>query len=359
MNVNNPANSSANPAGATDRYHRQTLLPQIGSAGQARLRASRIVVLGCGALGTVSAELLVRAGVGAVRLVDRDVVEWTNLQRQTLYDESDAQHARPKATAAATRLRAINRTVEIDAIVADADAATLPRLLTEPRADLVIDGTDNADTRYLLNDLSIKLGIPWVYGAAVGVEGRVMPIRPKLGPCLRCVFPKPPSPGELMTCDTAGVLGPATAIVGAMQAACAIRMLVDPAHHMDDRLVRIDAWRARFVELELAEARDPGCVCCARGQYDFLERPSRDRSRLCGRSAVQIAAPAVTTLDLPALARRLRASGEVVLHEQMLRFVPAGRGEIAMSIFVDARALVHGTTDLSAARSLYDRYVGR
>lgn len=358
MISNNPANSLA-PTTTPDRYHRQSLLPEIGAAGQARLRQSSVVVLGCGALGTVSAELLVRAGVGRLRLIDRDVVEWTNLQRQTLFDESDARHARPKATAAATRLRVINSDVEIDPIVVDADAAALPRLIREPHADLVIDGTDNADTRYLLNDLAIKLGVPWVYGAAVGVEGRVMPIRPQRGPCLRCVFPQPPAAGELATCDTAGVLGPATAIVGALQASCAIRMLIDPDTRTDDRLIRIDAWRGRFVEIDLADARDPNCPCCVRCEFEFADRPTRDRSRLCGRSAVQIVAHREISLDLPALADRLRRSGEVVLHEQMLRFTPADRAEIAISIFTDARALVHGTTDLAVARSLYDRYIGR
>lgn len=230
---------------ATGRYHRQQILPMIGEAGMARLRQASVLLIGVGALGGTIADQLVRAGIGRLRLVDRDLVDWTNLHRQVLFSEQDARDATPKAIAAAARLAAINSDVALDPIVLDVHSANIEQLVgfapetatatglateglspTAPfRADLILDGTDNAETRYLINDLAVKHGIPWIYGACVGVEGRIMPILPGYGPCLRCIFPQSPRSGELATCDTAGVLGPAAATVAALQASLAIRIL--------------------------------------------------------------------------------------------------------------------------------------
>ncbi len=211
-----------------NRYHRQTLLPQFGAEGQARLAAAPVLVVGCGALGSVLADQLVRAGVGYTRVVDRDVVEITNLQRQVLFDEADARDGAPKAIAAARRLAAVNSSVVIEPIIADVHARNVEEIAGVGeaggawKADLILDGTDNVETRYLLNDVSIKHGVPWVYGACVGTEGRVMLVRPGKSPCLRCIFPEPPGPGELPTCDTAGVLGAASAVVASLQVAAAL-----------------------------------------------------------------------------------------------------------------------------------------
>ena len=209
------------------RYHRQTLLPEVGLAGQSRLAAGRVLVVGVGALGCTIAEQLARAGVGHLTFVDRDVVELTNLQRQVLFTEADARAGVPKAVAAAGRLAAVNSSIKLESIVADVDAETLPRLLARARPHVIVDGTDNAPTRYLINDAAVRGRLPWVYGGCVGTVGRSFAILPGVGPCLRCLFPTPPGAGELPTCDTAGVLGPAAAVVGALAAATTLRLLIE------------------------------------------------------------------------------------------------------------------------------------
>jgi adenylyltransferase/sulfurtransferase len=236
-----------------DRYHRQTLLRQIGREGQKKLASSRALLVGCGALGTVLAEQLVRAGVGTIRIIDRDVVELTNLQRQTLFDESDAAEGVPKAIAAERRLGAINSAVRIEPIVADFHAGNAEELAGRP--DVILDGTDNAETRYLINDLAVKHGITWVYGACVGTEGRVMTVRPGDGPCLRCLFPEPPTAGELPTCDTAGVLGPLAGIVASLQAVAAIKLLSGNAAALGREMTAIDVWSNRIRSIDTTDAR--------------------------------------------------------------------------------------------------------
>ena len=262
----------------------------IGPAGQERLGAARVVLIGCGALGTVIAEHLVRAGIGTLRICDRDIVELTNLQRQTLYTERDVEQGTPKAVAASERLRQINSAVRIEARVVDVQPDNIESLLRFDGgdADLLLDGTDNADVRYLLNDVSVKDAIPWVYGACVGVEGRAMPVWPGVSACLRCVFPNPPGAGELPTCDTAGVLGPGAGVVASMQSATAIRMLVEQTPTAQTQLQTFDVWAGRAKSIDLSGARDLNCPTCAKTEFEFLDRSTVDSARLCGRDTVQV-----------------------------------------------------------------------
>ena len=340
---------------AADRYHRQRILPQVGDAGQAKLAAAKVVVIGCGALGTVLAESLARAGVGHLTLVDRDLVEETNLQRQTLFTEADARDTRPKAVAAAERLAAVNSTIVLDPRPVDVDSANVESLVAG--ATLVLDGTDNAATRYLVNDACVKHAIPWVYGAAVSTEGRVMPVLPGDGPCLRCVFPDMPAAGELATCDTAGVLGSATGATANLQAAIAVRLLV--TGDAPRQLVALNVWSGRFSTVDVSGAHDGDCPCCGRGEYEHLDRPPADIAQLCGRDAVQVrAASAATRFDLPALAAKLAPAGVVQALPFMVRLVPHDRPALRLTAFADGRLIVQGTREVSEARSLYARYLG-
>ena len=345
-----------------DRYHRQILLPQIGSAGQARLAAARVLLVGCGALGTVLAEQLVRAGVGFLRLCDRDVVERTNLQRQVLFTEGDAADGVPKAVAAGQRLRQVNSEVEIDARVVDVEPGNLEQLAGVDgrdgarKVDLLLDGTDNAEVRYLINDVAVKHGIPWVYGACIGTEGRVMPVRPGVTPCLRCVFPDPPNPGELPTCDTAGVLAPAAGVVASLEAAAAIRLLV--AGEASAQLTTLDVWTNRIRAVDLSDARRPNCPACGQRRFEFLDRASTDTASLCGRNAVQVRpSQRGARLDVESLARRLAAVGTVQRTPHLIRCAVEG-GSVSLTVFPDGRALIQGTGDPARARGIYAKYVG-
>ena len=337
-----------------DRYHRQRILPQVGDAGQGKLAAARVVLIGCGALGTVLAESMVRAGTGSMILADRDLVELSNLQRQTLYTEADAAEARPKAVAAAERLGAVNSEVSLEARPIDVDSGNVETLIAG--ATLVLDGTDNAAVRYLLNDACVKHRIPWIYGAAIAMEGRVMPVLPERGPCLRCIFRDMPPAGELDTCDTAGVLGATAGLVANLQAALAIRLLVTGDAPL--QLHAIDAWDGRVQAVDVSQARDADCPCCGRHDFEFLARPPADSAALCGQDAVQIRPPKQTKLDLAGLARRLEKAGRAQALPMMVRFVPDERPELKLSAFPDGRLIVQGTRDLAEARSLYARYVG-
>jgi adenylyltransferase/sulfurtransferase len=343
-----------------NRYHRQILLPQIGQAGQDRLAASHVLLVGCGALGCVLADQLVRAGVSSLRIVDRDVVELTNLQRQVLFDEEDARLVIPKAVAAAQRLGRVNSEVQIEPVVVDAHADNVEALAgLEPRgrrADLVLDGTDNVETRYLLNDVSVKHGVPWVYGACVGTEGRVMTIRPPETACLRCVFPKPPEAGELPTCDTAGVLGPVAAAVASLQAVAAIKVLTGQGGTISDGLVTMDLWAGRLRSTSLADAKRPDCLTCGQRRFDFLDRPTHRSVSLCGRNAVQITpSMAPAAFDLDRIAAKLRAFGSVEQSPYLVRCAFQG---LQLTVFGDGRAIIHGTTSAEQARSIYARAVG-
>ncbi len=340
-----------------DRYHRQQLLPQVGTVGQARLAAARVLVVGCGALGAGIAEQIVRAGVGHVILADRDWVELTNLQRQALFDESDAAAGVPKAIAAATHLRRINSTVTVDPRVIDVESGNILELMAG--ADLVFDGTDNVETRYLINDAAIRAGVPWVYGGCVGVEGRVMGISPGHTPCLRCIWPDPPTPGSLPTCDTAGVLGPAAGAVAAIQAGVGLRLLIEP-DGFHPALLALELWDMRTRRIDLADSRRDDCPACGQRRFDFLDRPrSASTTTLCGRDAVQIrprdSSPA--RIDLADLARRLAPAGRVESNPYLVRCALLD-SPLRLTVFPDARAIIQGTTDPAKARSIYARWIG-
>jgi adenylyltransferase/sulfurtransferase len=344
-----------------NRYHRQTLLPQIGTAGQENLARSRVLLVGCGALGSVVAEQLVRGGVGLLRIVDRDVVELTNLQRQVLFDESDVRDGTPKAIAAAARLSAINSTVRIDPRVNDLTSGNVEDLISDGgRVDLIIDGTDNVETRYLLNDVAVKLGVPWIYGACVGTEGRVLSVKPGTTACLRCVFAQPPAPGELPTCDTAGVLAPVAAMVASLEVIAALKLLV---HGQAGELIRIDGWSDSFRATETTHARRPDCITCGHRRFEFLDARGTGGGgsvRLCGRNAIQIRPTAAQgqLVSLVDIARKLEPLVAVQRTAYLLRCAAPDDASLRLTVFADGRMTVEGTTDPARARSLYARYLG-
>ncbi|HEV2294838.1 MAG TPA: ThiF family adenylyltransferase [Tepidisphaeraceae bacterium] len=341
------------------RYHRQILLPQIGKAGQQRLSDSTVLLIGCGALGTVIAEQLVRGGVGTLRVCDRDVVEATNLQRQVLFDESDADAGTPKAVAAAQRLSRINSAVRIEPHVVDVHSGNIEAFIAgsdgRARADVILDGTDNAEIRYLINDAAVKHGVPWVYGGCVGTSGRTMAIFPGRSPCLRCLFPEPPGAGELETCDTAGVLAPAAAVVASLQVVAAQKILL--GHDVPEELVTLDLWRNRIQTISTAGGRRDDCPACGRRQFPFLDRSASGTTTLCGRDAVQVLPAARGIFDPARVASRLATSGTVESTPHLVRCTLSESG-LALTVFPDGRAIVKGTTDPAVARSVYARYVG-
>jgi molybdopterin-synthase adenylyltransferase len=336
------------------RYQRQMLLPQLGQAGQARLGGSRAVIVGCGALGSVIAEQLARAGVGHLRLVDRDIVELSNLHRQVLFDEADASAGLPKAIAAAERLRRVNGLITVEPLAVDLHAGNVEELTAG--VDLILDGTDNVETRYLLNDAAVKHAIPWIYGACVGSEGRVMAIQPGEGPCLRCLFPAAPKGSDLPTCDTAGVLGPVASVVASLQALAAIKLLSGNTAAVSKQLLVLDLWNDRMRAVDVSGARRSDCPACGKGQFDFLDAPApAGGAGLCGRNAVQVRPAGRVDLSLPAVAERLRPVAEVDLRPYFVRAIVDG---IRLTIFPDGRMIADGTKDIARARSLYARYVG-
>jgi molybdopterin-synthase adenylyltransferase len=335
-----------------DRFSRQRLLPAIGDEGQRRLSAARVLIVGCGATGTFLANHLARAGVGMLRIVDRDWVEWNNLQRQLLFTEDDARHQMPKAVAAADRLRSIDSDVQIDEIVDDVRAANIERMMEG--IDLVLDGTDNFETRYIVNDACVKHSVPWVYSGVVSTYGMIMPVRPGSGPCLRCVFENPPPAGSAATCDTAGVLGPAVGVVASLAATEALRSLVDPENANGGTMIHVDVWEGTWHKFRIERKDD--CPCCTGRQFPFLEvERGAIVTSLCGRNAVQVNLPEPATLDLEAIAERLKGLGEVTRNRFLLK---ARIGEHTLTLFPDGRAVVEGTDDPVVARSVYARYVG-
>ena len=336
-----------------ERYSRQVLFAPIGKAGQEKLIAARVLIVGCGALGASHAEMLSRAGVGHLKIVDRDFVEFTNLQRQTLFKESDAAERLPKAIAAKTRVTEINSAIEVEAIVADVNRSNVERLIAD--VDLVIDGTDNFQIRYLLNDACVKHDKTWIYGAAVSSYGTTMTIIPGETPCLRCIFEDLPDAGSSPTCDTAGVIMPIIASISAVQVAEAIKLLVGDREALHRSLVQIDVWQNDWRKIKLAKP-NPDCPTCGTRRFEFLDaKGSEFAAVLCGRDAVQIAPPNGTTIDLPQFADRLAHLGEVKSNEYLVRFTVDGN---EITVFRDGRAIVKGTDDVAVARSLYARYVG-
>jgi adenylyltransferase/sulfurtransferase len=332
------------------RYSRQILFPGIGERGQEALIRSHAAVVGVGALGSFHAAALARAGVGLLTLVDRDYVERSNLHRQWLFEESDAAEALPKAVAAARAIARINSCVRVRHAVADLTPSNIEELLGE--ANLILDGTDNFETRYLINDFAVSRGIPWIYGAAVGSYGLIMPVIPGRTACLRCVYPEPPS-GAQPTCETAGVLNVAVSAVASLQVAEALKILAGHAELVEARITTLDLWEGG-IRQTAAPARDPDCPTCARREFPFLEESKRPPVRLCGRNAVQIQ-DAGRSVDLAALRARLEPLGDVRANEYALRFAAE---PYEITVFPDGRAIVKGTSDTGVARSLYARYVG-
>jgi adenylyltransferase/sulfurtransferase len=333
-----------------ERYSRQIRFTPFGEDGQRNLAASTAVIVGCGALGTVQAALLARAGVGTLRLVDRDYVEESNLQRQILYIEEDVRLGLPKAEAARRHLLAANPEVTVEAHVSDLNPADADELLGG--ATVILDGTDNFETRLLINDYSVREGIPWIYGAAVGSYGIAMPILPDDSACFRCVYPEPPG-GVQPTCETAGVLGPVTSVIGSVQAMEALKILAGHADAVRRKIFRADLWNGPVRETAMPE-RDPACPACGRREFVWLQGKHRAPVSLCGRNAVQIHERS-RPLNLTKLATQLEGLGSVRSNEFALRFHD---GEHEVTVFPDGRAIIKGTTDIGVARSVYSRYVG-
>lgn len=334
-----------------NRYSRQVIFPGIGEAGQAKLAGSYVVVIGCGALGTVIANSLVRAGVGKLRIVDRDFIELHNLQRQVLFDEEDIRDQLPKAIAAERHLKKVNSEIEIEGVVADVNYTNIEKFISG--ADLIIDGLDNFETRLLINDTSLKHKIPWIYGGAISTYGMTMNIIPPETACFRCLSPSAAGGMMTQTCDTAGVINPAPFIIGAWQSAEAMKMLIGSPDVSRD-LITIDVWNGTFHRLKVTPR--PGCPAC-QGNYEFLEgQVGLKTVSLCGQNAVQILNPEAGSLPLKELAERLRpVVAEVSYNDFMLRFRAEDH---EMIVFPDSRAILRETTDESLARGLYSKYIG-
>jgi adenylyltransferase/sulfurtransferase len=353
------------------RYHRQMLLPGFGEAGQRRLGSATVLLLGCGALGSVAAEMLARAGVGRLVIVDRDFVELSNLQRQLLFDEDDAAAAMPKAEAAKRRLASINSEVEVTAVVDDINHSNIARFAGD--ADVLVDGLDNLETRYLANDYAVQTGTPLVYGAAVGTIGMAFTVLPRSAgaaaweaadgggatPCFRCLFEDTPPPGTTASCETAGVVGPATGIVANFQVTQALKILTGNFAAVSRSLLNLDLWNNDLLQLDVAVNSD--CPCCGQRRFDFLAgKAGSSSTTLCGRNAVQLRhRQRAAGVDLDAVAARLQSVGDVSVNAFMLRArIIDGDQPFDVTLFPDGRAIIKGTDDIATARGIYARYVG-
>jgi adenylyltransferase/sulfurtransferase len=335
-----------------DRYSRQTLFAPIGKDGQARLGDKSVAIIGCGALGTVLANNLCRAGIGRLVIADRDYIELNNLQRQILFDEDDIIRRLPKAIAAAEKLHRVNSTTKIEALVEDINADSIESLVQT--ADLVLDATDNFETRYLLNDVCVKYARPWIYSGVIASYGVTMNIVPGDTPCLRCIFPEMPLPGTTPTCDTAGVLNGIVGAIAGVAATEALKLLLQ-SDKVSRAMFWMDVWENTSERIELP--RQPDCPTCGLHQYEFLDSLSGTSSTsLCGRNAVQVrGGKKGDKIQLAALAERLRTVGQVSFNEFLLRFNVDG---YELTIFPDARAIIKGTDDEQVAKSVYARYIG-
>lgn len=358
------------------RYHRQMLLPGFGADGQRRLHESTALVLGCGALGTVIADMLARAGVGHLVVVDRDLIDLTNLQRQVLFDEQDIADALPKAEAARRKLARVNSQVRVTAIVDDIDHTNIERYAAG--ADVLVDGVDNFETRYLANDYAVKHGVPYIYGGAVGTTGTALAILPHTPggdapwertergsiatPCLKCLFEEMPAPGSLPTCDTAGILAAASAIVASFEAAEALKVLTGNFERVCPTMLTLDLWANTFRQLKVARAYEQGdCACCKQRRFAYLDgAQGTDTTVLCGADAVQLThGRDIDGLDLDDIAGRLRRHGSVAASRFMVRADLTDNGRAyQLTLFPDGRAIVKGTRETNVARSIYAKYVG-
>jgi adenylyltransferase/sulfurtransferase len=342
-------------AASLERYSRQMRFYGVGAEGQRKLAAARVTLCGCGALGTVLANALVRAGVGHLRLIDRDFIETSNLQRQVLFDEHDVAENLPKAEAAARKLGAINSGVYVEPVVADIDRTNIVELVKD--ADLILDGTDNFEIRYLINDAAVKFGKPWVYGGCIGSYGQTMTILPGETPCLRCVFEAAPAPGEAATCETAGVLGPIVNIIASYQATEAIKILTGRRDQINRDLLYFDVWENVQRKIKVAPLLGKvDCPCCRRKRFEWLEGAQGSQTTsLCGRNAVQVSHHAAAKLNFEELAHHLEVMGQVSYNRFLLKFNVDG---YEFTVFPDGRAIIKGTSDVDKARTLYAKYIG-
>jgi molybdopterin-synthase adenylyltransferase len=336
-----------------DRYSRQTRFAPIGEVGQERLASSRVLVIGLGALGTVTADQIVRAGVGSVRLIDRDFVELSNLQRQSLFDEDDVRNNLPKAVAAEARLRRINSSIQIEAIVSDVNPSNVEDFLDD--VDLVLDALDNFETRFVINDACAKHGKPWIYTAAVGSYGLVMPVLPTTTPCLRCLLGSLPAPGTSPTCETAGVIAPVTHIIASMQVAEALKFLTGNLHPDHVRLTAYDVWSHRFQRIDVGKDSMATCPVCSDGKFEYLEGNPLRTITLCGRNAVQLIPEVKGDIDFNQLSKSISAFGEVQFNDFLLK---CAAPPYELTLFKDGRAIVKGTEEAGTARSVYSKMVG-
>jgi molybdopterin/thiamine biosynthesis adenylyltransferase len=336
----------------SDRYSRQTRF--LGADAQAKLASSTVAVVGVGALGGTGAALLARAGVGRLRVIDRDLIEPHNLQRQELFDEADLADDLPKAEAAARRLRRINGEIQVEPVVADLNRTNIRELLAG--ADAVFDGLDNFTTRFLLNDYCCHTKTPWVFGGCLGGSGQVMAILPGRTPCLRCVIPEPPPTAAMPTCETAGVLGPAVGVVASLQTAELMKILIGEEARLRKGLFFVDVWDNVARSLDMSVLNQTDCPCCKQGRYDWLEGAEHETSaKLCGSTSVQVSPSSPRKLNLDELGKRLSEIGTAKANTHLLRFQCP---EAALTIFADGRVLVHGCDDLDRAKSLYSRFLG-
>jgi adenylyltransferase/sulfurtransferase len=345
------------------RYNRQMLWEPIGIEGQKKLKSSKVLMVGCGALGTVLANLLARAGVGQMTIVDRDFIEVTNLQRQVLFDHEDIEQNLPKSVAAAKKIAKINPDVSVEAVVVDVNHTNIEQLAAGK--DLLLDGTDNFETRFLINDVAVKHNVPWIYGACISAMGLAMNILPGETPCLRCIFETMPPPGMNPTCDTAGVLGPTVSVVSSWQAMEAMKLLTGNRRDLSPYLFSFDMWDNRFQQLNVKKAREVAdCPCCKHRQFEYLSgKFASATTSLCGRNAVQISLGSATRVDFEHVAANLRNVGKASFNKFMLKCpIVEGEGErrreYELTLFADGRAIIKGTNEAGVARGLYSKYVG-
>ena len=338
-----------------ERYSRQILFQHIGGERQKVLMNSSAVVIGCGALGTVSSSYLTRAGIGQIRIIDRDFIEESNLQRQILFDENDISENLPKAIAAQRKLQKINTKVKIEGIVTDVNYANIEELTQG--VDIIIDGTDNFETRFLINDFCVKNSVPWIYGACIGGRGVVMNIIPSETPCLRCVFETMPQIGSFPTCDTAGVIGPIAGIIASIQVTEAIKILSEDYESINKTLIEIDVWNTKFRQIDVSGLKELNdCPTCKLHNYTFLEAEDGVMATfLCGKNAVQVMSRNRGNIDLRQLEQRLGSVADVSCNAFMLKFKVKDH---EFTVFPDGRAIITGTADSSTAKTLYSKYLG-
>ena len=338
-----------------DRYHRQILFSPLGEAGQRKLMEGHALICGCGALGSVIANTLVRAGVGSLRIVDRDFLELNNLQRQVLYDEQDVADGLPKAIAAANKLNRINTQVRVEPVVADVTTGNLHSLAHD--VDVIVDGTDNFETRFLLNDYAIQQNTPWIYGGCIGAEGQTMTVLPGKTACLSCLMSDVPPPGATPTCDTAGILGPIVNVIASLEAVEALKILSGNEAAVSRQLTVIDMWSNRIRQINLATLREQGdCVACGDGEFLWLAGKKGSSSAvLCGRNAVQLAPEGARPTSLESLEEKLAGAGRVTRNPFLLRLEV---DNYLLTVFADGRTIVSGTDDITVARTLHAKYIG-